>query len=139
MRKTIISVLSALSCALMLGTIKAGPDKTKVYDIESATLKVSGAAKITVTAVGHVMTGGWKGMELVPSTQKAAPAGSSADATIDLDFVAIKPSGTVNMLVTRVEAQKDLPAPPPGKKLTVIVHSETNQKADSIASPIDGQ
>ncbi|MEY2539911.1 MAG: hypothetical protein QOG67_3651 [Verrucomicrobiota bacterium] len=102
-------------------------------------LNVSGAAKIKVTAEGTVRTGGWTEPELKPSEQRPGDIGTADVVTVHFDFVATKPTGAVAQQITPIAAESSLPAPGAGKTLKVVVYAETNEKEDSIKSPIDPQ
>jgi hypothetical protein len=110
--------------------------KTKIYEVQEVKLTVSGAAKIKVTAAGTVRTGGWSEPELKESD--APRNGSTPDiVTVHFDFIATKPTGAATQQFTPIHAETSLPAPGAGKTLKVVVHAETNEKPDSIKSPID--
>lgn len=111
--------------------------KTKVHEIKTVKLSVSGAAKIKVVVAGTVGTGGWTEAELVASATRAEKPENSDVVTVHFDFVATKPTGVVTQVITPISAETSLPAPGAGKTLKVIVHSETNEKEDSIKSPLD--
>lgn len=111
--------------------------KTKVYEIKSVKLSVSGAAKIKVVVAGTVRTGGWSEAELVASATRAEKPENSDVVTVHFDFVATKPTGVVTQVITPIAAEASLPAPGAGKTLKVIVHSETKEMDDSIKSPLD--
>ena|ERR1043166_904550 len=111
--------------------------KSKIYEIQEVKLALSGAAKIQVTAAGTVRTGGWSGPELRPSDQRDNGASASDVVTVHFDFVATKPTGAATQQITPIAAESSLPAPGEGKTLKVVVYAETNEKEDSIKSPID--
>lgn len=111
--------------------------KTKIYQIESVRLSVSGAAKIKISALGKTRTGGWSKPELRPATnEKPGDAGPNV-VTMHYDFVATAPTGGATDALTPIAAEASLPAPGSGKTLKVVVRSETDEKEDSIASPLD--
>jgi small ligand-binding sensory domain FIST len=111
--------------------------KTKIYAVQEVTLTISGAAMVTVIAKGTVRTGGWTEPELKPSEQSFEDSGGPDVETVHLDFVATKPTGIVTQAITPIAAQRSYPAPASGKTLRVVVHVETNEKDDSIKSPLD--
>jgi hypothetical protein len=111
--------------------------KTKIYEIESVRLGVTGAAKITIRARGKTRTGGWTEPELRPAAAPTPGDGDSNVVTMHYDFVATGPTGMATEALTPIDAERSLPAPGPGKTLKVVVRSETNEKEDSIASPMD--
>lgn len=134
--KPIAFVVACTFAAIVLGETPAPKEtKTKIYKIDSVNLAVSGAAKVKVSAVGKVRTSGWTGAQLVPSSDRKESAGDGAVITMHYDFVATKPSGVVNPVISPITAETTLPAPPAGKTIKVIVRSETNEKEDSLGSP----
>jgi hypothetical protein len=135
MKRITVVVLTSIISAILLASIYAKGTKSKIYQVQDMTLTVSGAAKIKVTVKGTVRTGGWTDPELVPSTR--TKSNKSDDTTIHLDFVATKPTGAATQAIAPIQAEKSYPAPPAGKKLTVVVHAETNQEDGSIQSPND--
>lgn len=110
--------------------------KTKISKIDSVKLSVSSVMKIKVSATGKVSTSGWTEPQLVPSPRAENP-GNSDVVTMHFDFVAMKPTGVVNQVETRIDAETTCPDPGVGKTLKVIVHSETNEESDSIKSTGD--
>lgn len=111
--------------------------KTKIYEIESVSLSVTGAARITFRAAGRTRTGGWTEPELRPAAVETPADGDSDVVTMHYDFVATGPTGIATDALTPIAAERFLPAPSPDKTLKVIVRSETNEKEDSIQSPMD--
>jgi len=110
--------------------------KTKIYEIQDVKLTVSGANKINVAATGMVRTGGWTEPQLIPSPDHAEDVGSNT-VTVHFDFVATKPTGMATQAIMPIKAETSFPAPGSGKTLRVVVYAETNEKSDSIQSPID--
>ena len=134
--KQITFVVACAFAAVVFGETPAPKEtKTKIYEIDSVKLTVSGAAKIKVSAVGKVRTSGWTGAQLMASADGKESAGDAAVITMHYDFVATKPTGIVTPVISPITAETTLPAPPAGKTLKVVVRSETNEKEDSIESP----
>ncbi|MEY2561242.1 MAG: hypothetical protein QOG51_1657 [Verrucomicrobiota bacterium] len=135
--KAVAIIICGFAVVALAESSPPAPTKTKIYQIDAVKLTVSGAGKIKVSATGSVSTGGWTGSQLVPSATHKEKAENPDAVTLHFDFVATKPTGIVTTVITPIGAETTCSAPGAGKTLKVIVHSETNQKADSIKSPND--
>jgi hypothetical protein len=134
--KQIAAVAACMVSVLAFGqTPETKPDKVKIHEIESVGISITGAAMVKVTAVGDVPTSGWTGGQLVGSANHKDGSGDGNVITMHYDFVAVKPTGVVSQVITKITAETSLPAPPAGKLLKVVVRSETNEKEGSIDSP----
>jgi hypothetical protein len=133
------AVLAFGFVALALGDQSdAKPAKTKIYKVDEVNLSVSGANKIKVSAKGTVRTGGWTAGELIPSSIRSDKKADADTITLNFDFVATKPTGGATTALESIKAETTCPAPGAGKKLTVVIHAETNKADDSIQSPHRG-
>jgi hypothetical protein len=139
-RQGIAAIIGLITVALLLceAADAAAAKKTKIYQIDKVKLSVSAVSKINVTAMGKVGTGGWTDPQLVPSSKSSKKADDPNVVTLHFDFVASKPTGVATEAITEIgPAEATCPAPGAGKTLKVIVHSETNEKSDTIKSPND--
>lgn len=73
--------------------------------------------KLTVNAVGQVPTGGWKGAKLTPRKTKDAPK----DGIYEYDLTAVRPTGIVTQVISKVKASHTWDNPPADIK-GVTVH-----------------
>jgi hypothetical protein len=64
--------------------------------------------KLTVTAVGQVPTGGWKDAKLTRRATKDAPK----DGIYEYDLTAVRPTGIVPQIVSKVTASDTWENPP---------------------------
>ena len=64
--------------------------------------------KLTVTAVGQVPTGGWKDAKLTRRATKDAPK----DGIYEYDLTAVRPTGIVPQIVSKVKANDVWENPP---------------------------
>jgi hypothetical protein len=63
---------------------------------------------LTVTAVGQVPTGGWKDAKLVRRETKEAPK----DGIYEYDLTAVRPTGIVTQVISKVTAKDTWENPP---------------------------
>ncbi len=77
----------------------------------------NGKRTLTVTAVGQVPTGGWKGAKLVRRPVKDAPK----DGIYEYDMTAVRPKGFVTQVISKVTA-KDVWENPPAELKGVRVN-----------------
>lgn len=64
--------------------------------------------KLTVTAIGQVPTGGWKDAKLTPRATKEAPK----DGIYEYDLTAVRPTGIVTQVISKVKASHTWENPP---------------------------
>ncbi|MBP3958579.1 hypothetical protein J8F10_25295 [Gemmata sp. G18] len=64
--------------------------------------------KLTVNATGQVPTGGWKDAKLTPRVMKEAPK----DGIYEYDLTAVRPTGIVTQVVSKVKASHTWDNPP---------------------------
>jgi hypothetical protein len=63
---------------------------------------------LAVTAVGQVPTGGWKDAKLTPRKTKDAPK----DGIYEYDLTAVRPTGIVTQVISKVKAEHKWENPP---------------------------
>lgn len=63
---------------------------------------------LTVTAIGQVPTGGWKDAKLIRRTTKDAPK----DGIYEYDLTAVRPTGIVTQVISKVKAEDKWENPP---------------------------
>jgi hypothetical protein len=63
---------------------------------------------LTITAIGQVPTGGWKDAKLTPRKTKDAPK----DGIYEFDMTAVRPTGIVTQIVSKVTAKYTWQSPP---------------------------
>jgi hypothetical protein len=63
---------------------------------------------LTITAVGQVPTGGWKGAKLTRKETKEAPK----DGIYEFELTAIRPDGIVTQVISKVTATEKWENPP---------------------------
>ncbi len=99
--KARLAVATAMLLTIALPAYSAGP-ATKVASVDGATVTILKSAPriLKVEANGQVPTGGWKKGRL----QKPHPIIVPGDGIYPLDFVADKPTGIVNQMVTPITA-----------------------------------
>ncbi len=64
--------------------------------------------KLTVNVIGQVPTGGWSGAKLTPRATKESPK----DGIYEYDLTAVRPSGIVTQVISKVKASHTWENPP---------------------------
>jgi hypothetical protein len=111
------TLFAAAACAVAASADdKDEPKGERLKTILSVACELSKDKKtLTVTAVGQVPTGGWKGAKLV--RRKAAPK----DGIYEYDMTAVRPTGIVTQVISKVTA-KDVWENPPADLKGVKVY-----------------
>lgn len=122
MSRLIRAALFAAALALAPGASaddkKDEPKGEKLKTIISVTCELGKDKKtLTVTAVGQVPTGGWKDAKLVRRKSKEAPK----DGIYEYDMTAVRPTGIVTQVISKVTA-KDVWEDPPADLKGVKVY-----------------
>ena len=80
--------------------------------------------KLTVTAVGQVPTGGWSGAKLTPRATKEAPK----DGIYEFELTAVRPTGFVTQVISKVKATHVWEDPPADIKGVKVYGTEKGAK-----------
>lgn len=109
------SACAALSLALAFGlsTSADEPKDEKKGEVLKTIISVTPAydkekKQLTVTAVGQVPTGGWTGAKLTPRKTTEAPK----DGIYEYDLTAVRPTGFVTQVISKVTAKHTWDNPP---------------------------
>jgi len=121
--KSRLAVATAMLLTFTFPAYSAG-QATKVMSVDDATLTIlkSSPRILKVEANGHAPTGGWKNGRL----QRPHPIIVPGDGIYSLDFVADKPTGIVNQMVTPIPAKPYTWNKYPADLKGVRISAETN-------------
>lgn len=124
-----------LAAATSLAVTAAADDKKdepkgeKLKTILSVTCELDKDKKtLTVTAVGQVPTGGWKGAKLVRREAKEAPK----DGIYEYDMTAVRPTGIVTQIISKVTAKDVWEDPPADLKGVKVYGAGAGAKAAKV-------
>jgi hypothetical protein len=99
----------------------------KIYEITDVSLSGTGVNRIRIDAKGNTRTSDWTNPALVPSQ----PTTPSDPDVFHFDFVADPPCDVSADVITPIETSHSLSGIA-GRRITVFVHAETNEKSDEI-------
>ena len=100
--------------------LKTVVDVTHEFDKDKKTL--------TLNAVGQVPTGGWKDAKLTPRKYKDAPK----DGIYEFDLTAVRPTGIVTQVISKVKATHTWENPPADLKGIKVYGTEEGAKTIKI-------
>ena len=113
----LVRAAAFFAAAAFTVALASAQDKKPAEDKKSEVLKTILDAKadydkdkkaLSITAVGQVPTGGWKDAKLTPRKTTAAPK----DGIYEFDMTAVRPSGIVTQVVSKVTAKYTWENPP---------------------------
>ena len=103
----------SLALAFALAASADEPKDEKKGEVLKTIISVTPAydkekKQLTVTAVGQVPTGGWTGAKLTPRKTTEAPK----DGIYEYDLTAVRPTGIVTQVISKVTAKHTWDNPP---------------------------
>lgn len=129
MGAALLTAAASLAVTAAADDKKGEPKGEKLKTILSVTCELDkGKKTLTVTAVGQVPTGGWKGAKLVRREAKEAPK----DGIYEYDMTAVRPTGIVTQVISKVTAKDTWEDPPADLKGVKVYGDGDGAKAAKV-------